>query len=237
MPQSTKQNQGSDSWDEMTRTDRFREEREEMVAFQIQGRGVRDARVLAAMRKIPRHLFVPKGYERAAYEDRPLPIGGGQTISQPYIVAVMTEQLELKPEDRVLEVGTGSGYQAALLAELAGKVISIERLATLADRARENLARAGITGVQVVVGDGTEGYPPEAPYDAIIVTAASPTVPAPLIEQLAEGGRLVAPIGPRDCQDLIKLVKRRGQIERFSLGGVCFVPLIGNFGWREGEEP
>ena len=219
----------------MTGTDRFTREREEMVEFQVRARGVRDERVLAAMRKVPRHLFVPKGFERAAYEDRPLPIGEGQTISQPYIVAVMTEQLELQPEDRVLEVGTGSGYQAALLAELAGSVISIERLASLADQARENLARAGVTGVQVVVGDGTEGYPPEAPYDAIIVTAASPGVPQPLIDQLAEGGRLIAPVGPRECQDLIKLVKREGRVESIPLGGVCFVPLIGQFGWR-GED-
>ena len=221
----------------MTGTDPYRKEREEMVEFQIRARGVRDERVLAAMRKIARHLFVPKGYERFAYEDRPLPIGEGQTISQPYIVAVMTEQLELKPQDRVLEVGTGSGYQAALLAELAGTVVSIERLASLADRAQQNLAQAGVTGVKVVVGDGTEGYPPEAPYDAVIVTAASPSVPDPLIDQLAEGGRLIAPIGPRECQDLIKLVKREGKVERIPLGGVCFVPLIGQFGWRGEGSP
>ncbi|MDR9815298.1 MAG: protein-L-isoaspartate(D-aspartate) O-methyltransferase [Candidatus Methanoculleus thermohydrogenotrophicum] len=219
----------------MTEIDRFAREREEMVEFQIRGRGIRDERVLAAMRKIPRHLFVPKGLERLAYEDRPLPIGEGQTISQPYIVAVMTEQLELKPQDRVLEVGTGSGYQAALLAELAATIISIERLESLANLARENLARAGITGVRVVVGDGTEGYPPEAPYDAIIITAASPGVPQPLIDQLAEGGRLVAPVGSRDCQDLIKLVKHEGRIECIPLGGVSFVPLIGEFGWREAD--
>lgn len=219
----------------MAETDPYRNEREEMVEFQVRVRGVRDERVLAAMRKVPRHLFVPKDLERAAYEDRPLPIGEGQTISQPYIVAVMTEQLELTSEDRVLEVGTGSGYQAALLAELAGTVISIERLPDLADRAQENLARAGITTVRIVVGDGTEGYPPEAPYDAIIVTAASPTIPQPLVDQLAEGGRLIAPVGPRECQDLIKLVKREGRVENIPLGGVCFVPLIGQFGWR-GEE-
>lgn len=219
----------------MTGTDRFTREREEMVEFQVRARGVRDERVLAAMRKVPRHLFVPKGFERAAYEDRPLPIGEGQTISQPYIVAVMTEQLELQPQDRVLEVGTGSGYQAALLAELAGSVVSIERLASLADQAQKNLARAGVTGIQIVIGDGTEGYPPEAPYDAIIVTAAAPGIPQPLIDQLAEGGRLIAPVGPRECQDLIKLVKREGRVESIPLGGVCFVPLIGQFGWR-GED-
>jgi len=216
----------------MTKTDPYEREREAMVEHQIRDRGIRDERVLAAMREIPRHLFVPKGYERAAYEDRPLPIGEGQTISQPYIVAVMTEQLGLAPQDRVLEIGSGSGYQAALLAGLAGTVISIERLEGVAEQARENLARAGVTGVRVVVGDGTEGYPPEAPYDAIIVTAASPGVPEPLIEQLAEGGRLIAPIGPRDCQDLVKLVKREGKVETIPLGGVCFVPLIGQFGWR-----
>jgi len=219
----------------MTQTDPCQGEREEMVEFQIRARGVGDQRVLAAMRKIPRHLFVPKGYERAAYEDRPLPIGEGQTISQPYIVAVMTEQLELKPQDRVLEVGTGSGYQAALLAELAATVISIERLEDLADQAQQNFDRAGVTGVRVVVGDGTQGYPPEAPYDAIVVTAASPTIPGPLIDQLAEGGRLIAPVGPRECQDLIKLVKHEGRVEKIPLGGVCFVPLIGQFGWR-GED-
>lgn len=216
----------------MTGTDRFTREREEMVEFQVRARGIRDERVLAAMRKVPRHLFVPKGFERAAYEDRPLPIGEGQTISQPYIVALMTEQLELAPGDRVLEIGTGSGYQAALLAEIAGSVISVERLSNLADQARENLARARVSGVTVIVGDGSQGYPPGAPYDAIIITAATPSIPKPLIEQLAEGGRLISPVGPRDCQDLVKLVKREGRIEEISLGGVCFVPLIGQFGWR-----
>jgi len=221
----------------MAETDPYRNEREEMVEFQIRARGVRDERVLAAMRKIPRHVFVPENWERAAYEDRPLPIGEGQTISQPYIVAVMTEQLDLSPQDRVLEIGTGSGYQAALLAELTGTVISIERLPEIADRARENLARAGVTGVRIVVGDGTEGYPPEAPYDAVIVTAATPEIPKPLIDQLGKGGRLIAPVGPRDCQDLIKLVKREGRVETIPLGGVCFVPLIGQFGWKGEGSP
>ena len=217
--------------------DPCRREREEMVEFQIRARGVRDERVLAAMEKIPRHLFVPENWERAAYEDRPLPIGEGQTISQPYIVAVMTEQLEIRSHDRVLEIGTGSGYQAAILAELAGEVVSVERLPEIADRARENLARAGVTGVRIIIGDGTEGYLPEAPYDAIIVTAASPTVPEPLVEQLAEGGRLIAPVGPRERQDLVKLVKREGRVETIPLGGVCFVPLIGQFGWRGEVSP
>lgn len=221
----------------MAETDPYRNEREEMVEFQIRARGVRDERVLAAMRKVPRHFFVPENWERAAYEDRPLPIGEGQTISQPYIVAVMTEQSDLSPQDRVLEIGTGSGYQAALLAELTGTVISIERLPEIADRARENLARAGVTGVRIVVGDGTEGYPPEAPYDAVIVTAATPEIPGPLIDQLGKGGRLIAPVGPRECQDLIKLVKREGGVEKIPLGGVCFVPLIGQFGWKGEGSP
>jgi protein-L-isoaspartate(D-aspartate) O-methyltransferase len=221
----------------MTTADPYQREREEMVEFQIRARGIGNERVLAAMQKVPRHLFVPKTWERAAYEDRPLPIGEGQTISQPYIVAVMTEQLEIRPRDRVLEIGTGSGYQAAILAELAAKVISVERLPGVADRARENLARAGVTGVEIVVGDCTQGYPPEAPYDAIIVTAASPSIPKPLIDQLAEGGRLVAPVGPRDCQDLVKLVKREGRVETIPLGGVCFVPLIGQFGWQGEGSP
>ncbi len=218
----------------MTDADPYMRERYDMVEHQIQARGVSDPRVLAAMRKVPRHLFVPPPLARAAYQDRPLPIGEGQTISQPYIVAVMTELLELKPSDRVLEVGTGSGYQAALLAELADRVISVERLPGVAEQARENLARAGITGVRVIVGDGTEGYLEEAPYDGIVVTAATPAVPEPLIEQLAEGGRLVAPVGSRDMQDLVKVVKSRdGQVSRFTFGGVCFVPLIGRYGWKE----
>jgi protein-L-isoaspartate(D-aspartate) O-methyltransferase len=221
----------------MMEADPCRREREEMVEFQIRARGIRDERVLAAMQKVPRHLFVPKGLERAAYEDRPLPIGGGQTISQPYIVAVMTEQLEIRPHDRVLEIGTGSGYQAALLAELGADVISVERLDDLALRAQENFTRAGVTGVRVVVGDGTKGYPPEAPYDAVIITAASPAVPEPLVEQLGEGGRLIAPVGPRECQDLIKLIKREGKVQRIPLGGVCFVPLIGQFGWQGEVSP
>ncbi|MBP7299954.1 MAG: protein-L-isoaspartate(D-aspartate) O-methyltransferase, partial [Methanoculleus sp.] len=150
----------------MTEIDPFAGAREAMVEFQIRARGVSDPRVLDAMRKIPRHLFVPEELRHAAYDDRPLPIGEGQTISQPYIVAVMTEQLELSSGDRVLEIGTGSGYQAAILAELAGSVISIERLSRVAEKARQNLARAGVTGVEVVVGDGTKGYPPAAPYDA-----------------------------------------------------------------------
>ncbi len=219
----------------MTDADPYAELRYEMVEHQIRARGISGPRVLAAMRKIPRHLFVPPAYERAAYQDNPLPIGEGQTISQPYIVAVMTELLELQPGDRVLEVGTGSGYQAAILAELAARVISVERLPAVAENARRNFERSGTTNVEVVVGDGTKGYPAEAPYDGIIITAATPSIPEPLIDQMAEGGRLVAPVGPRDFQDLVRLVKREGRVERTGFGGVCFVPLIGEHGWHGAE--
>ncbi len=203
-----------------------------MVASQIEARGVRDPRVLEAMRTVPRHLFVPAGFVDAAYQDRPLPIGEGQTISQPYIVARMTELLEVQPTDRVLEIGAGSGYQAAILGCLVERVITVERIAKVAEMARRNLERLGIRNAVVVVGDGTLGYPAEQPYDAIIVTAATPEVPGPLLEQLAEGGRLVAPVGGRDYQELLKVVKRDGRLLRESHGAVMFVPLIGEFGWE-----
>ena len=210
----------------------FQKERMEMVARQIAARGVRDPRVLEAMRKIPRHIFVPGAYREAAYEDRPLPIGDGQTISQPYIVAVMTELLEPHVNDRVLEIGTGSGYQAALLSELVAWVISIERLTSIANQARNHLKNLGITNVEVVVGDGTVGWPEKAPYKGIIITASTPDVPSPLIDQLAEGGRLIAPVGGRGYQELVKLVKQEGAIVKTYHGGVAFVPLIGRYGWR-----
>jgi len=212
--------------------DPYRQERERMVASQIEARGVRDPRVLEAMRTVPRHLFVPAGFVDAAYQDRPLPIGEGQTISQPYIVARMTELLEVQPTDRVLEIGAGSGYQAAILGCLVERVITVERIAKVAEMARRNLERLGIRNAVVVVGDGTLGYPAEQPYDAIIVTAATPEVPGPLLEQLAEGGRLVAPVGGRDYQELLKVVKRDGRLLRESHGAVMFVPLIGEFGWE-----
>ncbi len=219
----------------MNAADPYTELRHAMVEGQIRARGVSDQRLLAAMRKVPRHFFVPPAYERAAYQDNPLPIGEGQTISQPYIVAVMTELLELRPGDRVLEIGSGSGYQAAILGELVDRVLSIERIASVAAQARKNLERAGVGNVRIIVGDGTKGYPAEAPYDAILVTAATPSIPEPLIEQIAEGGRLVAPAGARDCQELVRLVKRDGRIERTTFGGVCFVPLIGEYGWDGAE--
>ncbi|MDI9633194.1 MAG: protein-L-isoaspartate(D-aspartate) O-methyltransferase [Methanolinea sp.] len=213
--------------------DRHEAEREAMVAHQIAARGVRDARVLEAMRKVPRHLFVPREYESAAYADHPLPIGHGQTISQPYIVALMTELLSVSPGDRVLEVGSGSGYQAAVLATIGAEVYTVERIPEVARIAEENLRRAGIVNVKVIVADGTLGYPPAAPYDGIIVTAAAPSVPPPLLDQLSEGGRLVAPVGGRDVQELVRIEKKGGKTTRVSYGGVVFVPLVGEHGWEE----
>lgn len=209
------------------------EERSRMVETQIAARGVKDERVLSAMRSVPRHLFVPAAYRDVAYSDCPLPIGRGQTISQPYIVAVMTELLAVKPEDRVLEIGAGSGYQAAILARLAKTVISIERINEVAEMARENLSRFGIGNVMIITGDGTIGYPEQAPYDAVLITAATPEVPPPLIDQLAEGGRLVAPVGSRDLQELVRIIKKKDQAIREFFGGVVFVPLLGRYGWNE----
>lgn len=210
-----------------------RKQRLEMVKYQIEARGVTDPQVLEAMREIPRHQFVPEPYREAAYRDSPLPIGEGQTISQPYIVALMTALLELRPRDMVLEIGTGSGYQAALLSRLAEKVFTIDRLPEVADRARKNLAALGIKNVDVIVGDGTLGYQAQAPYQGIIVTACAPEIPAPLIAQLVDGGRLVAPVGSRDFQVLTKLVRHGENVERSTYEGVAFVPLIGAYGWQE----
>ena len=209
------------------------EERLRMVRDQVEARGVDDRRVLDAMREIPRHLFIPDEYRDAAYHDRPLPIGGGQTISQPYIVGLMTSLLELKQSDKVLEIGAGSGYQAALLSKLARTVVTIERLPEIAAKAKDVMQRLGITNVKVVVEDGTLGYAPGAPYDGIIITAASPDIPAPLIDQLADTGRLVAPVGSRDLQQLVRIRKQGGRISRETFGGVVFVPLLGCHGWGE----
>ena len=217
----------------MTSTDPRSDERRRMVDLQIAGRGIRDPRVLAAMQEVPRHLFVPPPYDRDAYADEPLPIGSGQTISQPYIVALMTELLHLKSTDSVLEIGAGSGYQAAILSRLAKKVITIERIGAVAARARANLAAAGAQNVEIVIGDGTLGHPPSAPYNGIIITAATPEIPRPLKEQLAEGGRLIAPVGGMDVQELIVIERHGGQYREERHGGVRFVPLIGKFGWEE----
>ncbi len=213
--------------------DSRKEERLRMVRDQVEARGVEDKRVLDAMREIPRHLFIPDEFGAAAYHDRPLPIGSGQTISQPYIVGLMTSLLELKQNDKVLEIGAGSGYQAALLSKLVLNVITVERLPEIALKAKDVIQRLGIFNVNVVMGDGTLGYTPDAPYDGIIITAASPDIPPPLIDQLAENGRLVAPVGSRDLQQLVRIRKQGDQISRETFGGVVFVPLLGRHGWQE----
>jgi protein-L-isoaspartate(D-aspartate) O-methyltransferase len=200
--------------------------RARMVQQQLEARGVRDPRVLATMGKVPRHEFVPERYRSQAYDDTPLPIGERQTISQPYIVAFMTEQLQLKGGERVLEVGTGSGYQAAVLAELCRDVYTIEIIDQLATRARERLARLGYRTVHVRSGDGYRGWPEVAPFDAIIVTAAPGHVPQPLIDQLKLGGRMIVPVGEAN-QELIRLTKTAGGVREERLLPVRFVPMTG----------
>jgi len=201
-------------------------QRKAMIEKQIQARGVRDERVLAAMAKVPRQLFVPTDVRAQAYEDRPLPIGHDQTISQPYIVALMTEAARVQPGDKVLEIGTGSGYQAAVLSEITPKVFTIEILAPLADQARKRLHRLGYRTVQVKTGDGYLGWPKEAPFDAIIVTAAPEEIPPRLVEQLKDGGRMVVPVGGEPAQRLT-LVERRGDKLRVTtLAPVRFVPMV-----------
>jgi protein-L-isoaspartate(D-aspartate) O-methyltransferase len=209
------------------------EERISMVRNQIRARGIKNQAVLQAMETMPRHLFVPAALSGQAYQDYPLPIGHGQTISQPYIVALMTEFLDPHPGDRILEIGTGSGYQAAVIATMGAAVTSIERIAAVADQARTNLKRTAIRGVRVIEGDGTEGWPEDAPYDGILITAASPAIPGPLIAQLKEGGHLIAPVGTLQVQDLVKLVKRQGEIITEPISSVRFVPLLGRYGWNE----
>jgi protein-L-isoaspartate(D-aspartate) O-methyltransferase len=200
--------------------------RAEMVREQLQGRGIRNPRVLEAFRKVPRHELVPEEQRPYAYQDRPLSIGYGQTISQPYVVAVMTETLDLSGHERVLEVGTGSGYQAAVLAELAREVYSIEIVEPLAERSGKDLARLGYGNVHVRQGDGYRGWPEHAPFDAIVVTAAPDHVPQPLVDQLADGGRLVIPVG-RWSQDLLLITKHGDRVQEERLLGVRFVPMTG----------
>lgn len=215
----------------------LRSERERMVREQIEGRGIKDKRLLAAMREIPRHFFVPPEYSQMAYADGPLPIGEGQTISQPYIVALMTSLLNLEGQETVLEIGTGSGYQAAMLAYLAGHVYSIERHADLAQQAREKLQALGLTNVEIVTGDGSRGLSEHAPYQGIMVTAAAPEVPKPYLEQLADGGILVIPVGGFRGQMLEQWIRRREQFDRNTIAPVAFVPLRGDLGFRNGEWP
>lgn len=223
--------------DHLRHTDsHFEHARREMVARQIRDRGIRSERVLAAMESVPRHLFVPAENVFAAYADEPLPIGEGQTISQPFMVAAMAEALSLEGGERVLEIGGGSGYQAAVLSLLAREVTAIEAQPVLADSARERLERLGYRNVRVERGDGSLGWPQAAPYDAILVTAGAPAVPPPLLEQLAEGGRLAIPVGPSEHQDLLRIVKTAGQISQGSICPCRFVPLVGRYGWPNSQE-
>jgi protein-L-isoaspartate(D-aspartate) O-methyltransferase len=209
----------------------FEDARRQMVARQIRARGIQSPRVLNAMESVPRDLFVPPEQVFAAYADEPLPIGGGQTISQPFMVAAMADALSLEPQARVLEIGGGSGYQAAILSLLAREVIAIETQPELAASARERLARLGYSNVHIEQGDGSLGWSTAAPYDAILVTAAAPAVPPPLVEQLAEGGRLVIPVGPAEHQNLLRISKREGRMSQESLYACRFVPLLGRYGW------
>lgn len=208
-----------------------------MVQEQIEARGIKNKRVLAAMLKIPRHLFVDKILWDQAYNDYPLPIGEGQTISQPYIVALMTASLELKGEEKVLEIGTGSGYQTAILAELASEVYTVECINVLCAKAKEILSKLGYLNVFYSVRDGTLGWPEAAPFQAILVTAAAPDIPPTYMEQLDEGGRLVIPVGSRYAQTLYQIIKQPDNtMKKIDLGGCRFVPLVGEFGWpREVE--
>ncbi len=206
--------------------------RERMVRDQIMARGVTATRVLSVLRKVPRHLFVEEALKPQAYEDHPLPIGSGQTISQPYVVALMTQALDVQPGMKVLEIGTGSGYQTAVLAELDAVVYSVERVPELHMRAKNRLAAMGYGKVHLKLDDGTLGWPDAAPFDRILVTAGGPAVPPPYIEQLADPGLLVIPVGPeRRSQQLVVLRKRDGKIARKSLGDVAFVDLVGQHGW------
>jgi protein-L-isoaspartate(D-aspartate) O-methyltransferase len=212
----------------------YSELRHRMVEEQLRHRGIRDSRVLAAMQTVPRHLFVPETWRAQAYEDGPLPIGHKQTISQPYIVALMLEALELTGTERVLEVGTGSGYQAALLSRLAHYVYTVEIIPELARSARAVLSQLHYENVEVVAANGSIGWKAGAPYDAIIVAAASPMVPAPLVEQLREGGRLVLPVGDLFSQELLRIRKQQEKVVTENLGGCAFVPLVGEEGWKSG---
>ena len=216
--------------------DRYRKQRIRMVDSQIRSRGITDPRVLKAMETVPRHLFVDEGLMDQAYNDSPLPIGEGQTISQPYIVALMTEALGLTGKERVLEIGTGSGYQTAVLAELAERVFSIERIASLASKTRKLLDSLNYFNVALRVGDGTYGWREESPFDAVIVTAGAPDIPRILVEQLYNGGRLILPVGDRYSQTLIRLTRLSedvNDVKKEDLGGCRFVSLVGDWGWKD----
>src|SRR5215469_8791925 len=210
-------------------------ERRAMIETQIRKRGVTDRCVLEAMAAVPRHEFVPEQFRADAYADKPLPIGEGQTISQPFMVAAMTDALELIADERVLEIGTGSGYQAAVLALLAREVITVESRTPLALAAQERLTRLGYVNVHVHNGDGSAGFPEAAPYDAILVTAGAPEIPAVFVNQLCEGGRLVIPIGDQENQTLVQAKLQDGELKRRTLLGCRFVPLLGRYGWSRAE--
>ncbi|MPY89535.1 MAG: protein-L-isoaspartate(D-aspartate) O-methyltransferase [Luteitalea sp.] len=206
-----------------------------MVDEQIAARGMRDPRVLAALRSVPRHLFVPPELRAHAYDDGALPIGGGQTISQPYIVAIMTEAVRLRQRDRVLEVGTGSGYQVAVLAQLADRVVSVERMVVLARTARRALHALGLQQVHLLVADGAEAVRPDQLFDAVLVTAGAPTVPNQLRTRLADGGRLIIPVGPLELQTLLLIERHGNSFTQSSLGSCVFVPLVGRSGWSSSQ--
>lgn len=212
---------------------KYQRQRLRMVESQLAARGIRDPAVLEAFRTVRRHLFVPLEYRHRAYEDRPLPIGKGQTISQPYMVAVMVEHAALEGDSRVLEIGTGSGYQTALLSEIADQVFSIERIDWLARQARRLLQELGYEQVRIRTGDGTLGWPEKAPFDAILVSAGSPSIPQPLLDQLAMGGRLIIPLQDTQIQTLEVVTRTPSGFERQRTDPCSFVPLIGEHGWRE----
>lgn len=211
----------------MTQED-FAQQREQMVETQLESRDIQSERVLEAMKKVPRHLFMPASVRQYAYVDSPVPIGKGQTISQPYIVGLMTQTVDPKPGDRALEVGTGSGYQAAVLGELVQEVYTIEIIPDLAERAEKALAESGYDNVEVRQGDGYQGWPEKAPFDIILITAAPEEIPQPLIDQLAEGGRLVVPVGPQgEIQTLTLVTREKGEVKRTYITDVRFVPMTG----------
>ncbi len=211
----------------------FRLARERMVKNQLIPRGIKDERVLQVMGKIPRHLFIEEALAGEAYNDHPVPIGEKQTISQPYIVALMTEALELKGTEKTLEIGTGSGYQTAILAELSSRVYTVERIKSLLVNARKLLAQLGHDNILFKAFDGTLGWKEYAPFDAIMVTAGSPSLPKPLIDQLADNGRIIIPVGDRYSQELIKVIKKGKDLDQKGLGGCRFVNLIGVHGWSD----
>lgn len=211
----------------------FSKARVKMVEEQIIGRGIKDSRLIAAMKKVPRHLFVEEALQSQAYNDHPLPIGEKQTISQPYMVALMTEAMQLTGKEKVLEIGAGSGYQTAILAELSQEIYSIERIRPLAIKARKLIYELGYFNVEIKIFDGTFGWAEKSPFDAIMVTAGAPDIPQPLYDQLAIGGKLVIPVGDAYIQDLFRITKTQEGMKKENLGGCRFVRLIGKYGWEK----